>query len=73
MHMEAASSWDRTVPRSEVPTVVEVFPGDSTVRRFAERDHNVVRWNRFDRGGHFAALQAPDLFISDVREFFREV
>ena len=70
--MEAASSWDRTVPRSEVPTAVEVFPGDSTVRRFAERDHNVVRWNRFDRGGHFAALQAPDLLISDVREFFRE-
>lgn len=70
MYMEAASSWYRTVPRSEVPTAVAVFPGDSTVRRFAERDHNVVRWNRFDRGGHFAALQAPDLLISDVREFF---
>jgi pimeloyl-ACP methyl ester carboxylesterase len=31
----------------------------------------VVRWSEFDRGGHFAALEAPDLLVADVREFFR--
>ena len=72
MYLESASNWNPTVPRSEVPTAVAVFPGDSTVRKFAERDHNVVRWTRFDRGGHFAALQAPDLLVDDVRGFFRE-
>jgi epoxide hydrolase len=48
-----------------VPAAVAVFPGDTTVRAFAERDHNVTRWTRFDRGGHFAALQAPDLLVHD--------
>jgi pimeloyl-ACP methyl ester carboxylesterase len=45
----------------------------STVRAFAEREHNVARWSEFDRGGHFAALQAPDLLIGDIRAFFRQV
>jgi pimeloyl-ACP methyl ester carboxylesterase len=31
----------------------------------------VVRWTEFDRGGHFAAMEAPGLLVRDVREFFR--
>jgi pimeloyl-ACP methyl ester carboxylesterase len=57
--------------RSAVPAAVAVFTTDVTVRRFAEQAHNVVRWSEFDRGGHFAALEAPDLLTADVREFFR--
>jgi hypothetical protein len=30
-----------------------------------------VDWSEFDRGGHFAALEAPDLYVGDVRTFFR--
>jgi pimeloyl-ACP methyl ester carboxylesterase len=51
---------------------VAVFPGDTTIRPLAERDHNVVHWAEFGRGGHFAAMEAPDLLVSDVREFFRQ-
>jgi epoxide hydrolase len=32
-----------------------------------------VRWTDVDRGGHFAALEEPDLLIADVREFFRSL
>ncbi len=47
-------------------------PGDrSAIRRFAELTNNIVQWTEFDRGGHFAAMEAPDLLVSDVREFFR--
>jgi pimeloyl-ACP methyl ester carboxylesterase len=70
IYKESAAGWGRQ-SRSPVPTAVAVFPGDSTVRAFAERDHNVARWTPFARGGHFAALQAPDLLVGDVREFFR--
>lgn len=28
-------------------------------------------WSEFDRGGHFAAMEEPDLLVGDVREFFR--
>ena len=35
-----------------------------------EQAFNVVRYRRMPRGGHFAAMEEPDLFIGDVREFF---
>jgi hypothetical protein len=42
------------------------------IRRFADRDHaNIVSWNEFDRGSHWAAHDAPDLLIGDLRQFFR--
>jgi len=59
--------------RSAVPTAVAVFTTDVSVRPFADKVHNVVRWTEFDRGGHFAALEAPDLLTADVREFFRSL
>ncbi len=57
--------------RSAVPTAVAVFTTDVSVRPFASKLNNVVRWSEFDRGGHFAALEAPDLLTADVRDFFR--
>jgi pimeloyl-ACP methyl ester carboxylesterase len=57
--------------RSTVPTAVAVFPTDISVRPFASKTSNIVRWSEFDRGGHFAALEAPDLLTADIREFFR--
>jgi hypothetical protein len=49
-----------------------VFADDfQTIRVFAERDNsNIVHWSRFDRGGHFAALEVPELVVGDIRAFF---
>jgi len=54
------------------PTGVAVFKDDfQTIRVFAERDNsNIVHWSRFDEGGHFAALERPDLVAGDIRAFF---
>jgi pimeloyl-ACP methyl ester carboxylesterase len=61
----------REVP-NDTPTGVSVFPNDfRSVRPFAERSNNIVHWSTFDRGGHFAASDAPDLLVGDLREFFR--
>ena len=73
IYYEGARAWGQAAPRSPVPTAVAVFPGDITLRPLAERDHNVVRWTEFSRGGHFAAMEAPDLLAGDVREFFRQL
>ncbi|MGH3680576.1 MAG: epoxide hydrolase, partial [Natronosporangium sp.] len=54
-----------------VPTGVAVFAEDMAIRRYAEVGHHIVHWSEFDRGGHFAALEAPDLYVGDVRAFFR--
>ena len=59
--------------RSAVPAAVAVFTTDLTVRPFAARALNLTRWSEFSRGGHFAALEAPDLLTADVREFFRDL
>ena len=72
IYYEGARTWGQSQPQSPVPTAVAVFPGDTTIRPLAERDHNVVHWAEFSRGGHFAAMEAPDLLVSDVREFFRQ-
>jgi microsomal epoxide hydrolase len=44
-----------------------------TPRAWAERRLNVTYWSELPRGGHFAAMQVPSLFVPDVREFFRTV
>jgi epoxide hydrolase len=71
MYHESARLWGQPPERSEVPSGVAVFPNDPGIRRFDEREHNVVHWSEFDRGGHFAAMEAPDLLVGDVRAFFR--
>jgi pimeloyl-ACP methyl ester carboxylesterase len=70
-YVEGASQWHAPRPPSGVPTGVAVFPMDRSVRAFAEREHTITRWSIFERGGHFAAMEAPDLLVGDVREFFR--
>ena len=57
-----------------VPVGVAVFPHDIflPVRRLAERAiPTIIHWSEFDRGGHFAAMEEPDLFVGDVRAFAR--
>jgi epoxide hydrolase len=68
-NMHAAPTWGR--PRSETPIGVAVFAEDIAIRRYGEQGNNIVHWSDFDRGGHFAALEAPDLLVADVRAFFR--
>jgi len=54
------------------PTGVAVFKDDfQTIRVFAERDNsNIVHWSRFEQGGHYAALEVPELVAGDIRAFF---
>jgi epoxide hydrolase len=40
-------------------------------RTWAERDYQVVHWSVMPRGGHLGCLEQPELFVRDVREFFR--
>lgn len=57
----------------EVPTALAHFPGEfypMPSRRLAEQAYNVARWSKMERGGHFAAMEEPDLFADDVIAFF---
>uniref|UniRef100_UPI0035C799D7 epoxide hydrolase family protein n=1 Tax=Phenylobacterium sp. TaxID=1871053 RepID=UPI0035C799D7 len=61
--------------RCETPTAFANFPGEplysAPPRSWAERAYNLVRWTDMPRGGHFAAMEEPDLFVEDVRDWGR--
>ena len=60
--------------RNTVPTGVTVsLTQDVTIRRWAERENKIVHWTEFDHGGHFAALEVPDVLVDDIRKFFRKI
>ena len=59
-----------------VPTGCSVFPKEvpRISRRWAAKRFTDIRfWSEPTQGGHFAAFEQPDLFVNDVREFFRLV
>lgn len=57
-----------------LPLGVTNFAPEQAFRTFAERDHkNIIFWNTYDRGSHFATQTAPDLLINDIRTFFQKV
>ncbi len=65
------------IPRVAVPTGVARFPkelaGFLFPRSWCEQIYNVTHWTAMPRGGHFAAMEQPELFVDDVRSFFRTV
>jgi microsomal epoxide hydrolase len=63
-------------PPVPVPVGVAVFPHDILlpIRRLADRDlTSIARWTEFDRGGHFAAMEQPELLVGDIRAFARSL
>lgn len=62
--------------RCETPTAFANFPGEplytAPPRSWAERAYNLVRWTDMPRGGHFAAMEEPDLYVQDLREWAGE-
>ena len=66
----APGGWGAPESPSPTPTSVTVFPHDLglPVRRIAEQTNRIVRWNEVDRGGHFPAMEEPDLLIGEIRD-----
>src|SRR5215468_474589 len=68
--------WDEAPDFVGVPTGVARYPKEEVLRfprSWVERQYNVTHWAVMPRGGHFAAMEQPALFIEDLRSFFRTV
>lgn len=63
--------------RCETPTGFANFPGEALYtappRSWADRAYNIVHWTDMPRGGHFAAMEQPDLYVKDVRAWGAKV
>lgn len=63
------------MPRSETPVGYAVFPKEviASPNRWIDKGHNIVQRTEMPKGGHFAALEQPDLLIKDIRTFFAKL
>lgn len=62
--------------RVEVPTAFSAYPdprAPNPPREWVERGYALTRWREMPRGGHFAAMEVPDLFVADLRDWAREL
>jgi pimeloyl-ACP methyl ester carboxylesterase len=57
--------------QSGPPTGVAVFAADNTIRSLMDPMGEIKHWSEFDRGGHFPAMEVPDLLAKDIQTFFR--
>ncbi|MGI8628081.1 MAG: epoxide hydrolase family protein [Geodermatophilaceae bacterium] len=68
------SSWGQTKEPSGIPTGAIMFAHDVGIRRYAEAENTVTHWVDVEgRGGHFAALEEPQLLTDDIRTFFSDL
>ena len=76
-YYEGMHAWSEAPPRVEAPVGMALFAKDSPPdislpRETAERFFSNIRsWTEIPRGGHFAAIEEPELLVGDVRTFFR--
>lgn len=74
MYWEMARRPAARTPVVDVPTGVSLFPHDilQPTEEWVRAQYTDLRlWHEHDRGGHFAAMEEPDLLVRDIREFFR--
>ena len=67
---------DLTTVKLDIPVGCTIFPGDvlQSPRVWAERTFSkLIYWHRAERGGHFAALEQPKIFVREVRDCFRSI
>ena len=63
-----AQEWGEAGP---APTGFAVFGADNIARRLMDPEHHIAHWSEFERGGHFPAMEVPELLAGDIRAFFR--
>lgn len=64
---------EKPIEYIDVPTGAAIFPAEIYLapRAWAEAAYDLRHWTLMPRGGHFAALEQPELYLNDLREFFR--
>lgn len=63
--------------RCETPTAFASYPGEEYIlappQSWAKRAYNITRWTEMPEGGHFAAMEVPEIFVADIRDWARGV
>jgi epoxide hydrolase len=76
LYWESFGPKRRPAVTVKVPTGVAVFPKEivTPARKWMEASYtNITHWSEMPKGGHFAAFEQPDLFVREVRDYFRKL
>ena len=75
LYYETMHSEQQEVPRTEVPAGAAIFPKDlvTAPKEYGSRIFNVQQWSEMPKGGHFAAMEQPELLANDIRKFVTKV
>ena len=72
---EGGRSFPKNFKKIKIPTAIAEFPKEMLEwppKSYVNRIFKIIRWKKFSKGGHFAALEVPDLLIDDIKAFFNE-
>ena len=73
---EGGRFFPKDFKKINVPTGIAVFPKEMSEwppRSYVERIFNIKQWTEMQKGGHFAAMEQPELLVNDIIEFSRIV
>ena len=73
---EGGRFFPKDFKKIEIPTAAAIFPAEMSEwppRSYVERIFNLKQWTEMPGGGHFAALEKPDLLIDDIKKFSRRL
>ena len=73
---EGGRFFPKDFKKMEIPTAAAIFPAEMSEwppKSYVDRMFNVTQWTEMPRGGHFAALEEPDLLVNDLVKFSRTV
>ena len=71
---EGGRFFPKDFKKINVPTGVAVFPNEMSEwppRSYVERIFNIKQWTKMQSGGHFAALEKPNILVKDLQKFIR--
>ena len=72
---EGGRPFPKNFKKIRIPTGIAEFPKEMLSwppKSYVKRIFNVKRWTKMKKGGHFAALEEPDLLVKDIRSFFNK-
>ena len=73
---EGGRLFPKNFKKITIPTGIAVFPKEMSEwppRSYVERIFNVKQWSKMNSGGHFAALEKPDLLVEDIKGFCKKI
>ena len=73
---EGGRFFPKDFKKIEIPTAAAIFPAEMSEwppKSYVERIFNLKQWTEMPAGGHFAALEKPDLLVNDIRKFSRSL